>query len=59
MSALELAYELYPNGKIPEDNIFPVAHYLKKWTDNFVEHQIKTFSSGHDLWLEFYRSGDV
>ena len=58
-SALEAAYEIYPNGHIPEGKIFPVAHYIKKSTDFFIEHQIKKYSSEHDLWLEFTRSGHV
>ena len=58
-SALETAYEFYPNGAIPEGKIFPVAHYLKKCTDIFIDHQIRKYSSEHDLWLEFSRSGDV
>lgn len=58
-SALEAAYELYPDGHIPEEKIFPVAHYLKRSTDIFIQHQIKKYSTEHDLWLEFTRSGKV
>ena len=57
--ALAAALELYPDGKVPKENVILVARYLEKYAEAFVNTRIKENTSEYDLRLEFSRTGQV
>ena len=58
MDALAAALELYPDGRVPEENVMLVARFLEKYAEAFVN-RIKKNTAEYDLRLEFRRTGQV
>ena len=58
-TAKQASLEMFPHGVIPEDKLFPVSHYIKKYVDILIETHLKKITTNHDLKLDFYRSGEV
>ena len=58
-TAKEASLEKFPNGVIPEEKLFPVSHYIKKYVDILLDTHLKKISNNHDLKLVFFRSGEV
>ena len=58
-TAKDAALEIFPDGVIPEDKMFPVSHYLKKYVDILEDSHLKKIAKNYDLKLVFLRSGEV
>lgn len=58
-TAREAALEIFPNGVIPNDKLFPVSHYVQKYVEILINSHLKRISTNYDLKLVFYRSGEI